>query len=212
MTIAIILTAFVLFSSAALAFFSRMDGGGEPKTPEVVERLLCISPFLLLGFLLHPIALLPALFSYAGRATGHGQYFPDVEGKTIPKENTEFIDPLVSLFFGKDPRVSHHHPISQSAIKTYGLQKLKLRCFFGMCLTGLMVSLPLSMTALVLEQPLIAALLFLSGIGKGVAYQISHTFFNSPTLFAEYLNGFQQGLFVFSSIAILLVSYIMNSQ
>lgn len=212
MSIILGLAAFVLFSSCAIAFFSRMDGGGEPKTPEAVERLLCISPFFVLGCFIHPIAALVSLAGYGGRATGHGQYFPDVEGKLIDKDNVEFVDPLVRLFFGYDPRVNQaHHEEAANAVQAYGLKKLQLRCAFGMALTGLMVTLPIAIAALWFGHTLIFFLMILAGIGKSAAYLFSFYVLKSPTLYGEYSNGFQQGIFAFTSIAILLYALIMAS-
>lgn len=201
---------FVIFAAAAVAFFSRMDGGGEPKTPEIVERLLCISPFFFLGCFIHPAAALSSLTGYGGRATGHGQYFPDVEGKIIKSSNTEFVDPFVRLFFGKDPRVDQpDHETAHNAVLTYGLKKLHIRCFFGMACTGLLVTLAIAIASFYFGHILIGLFMLLAGIGKAVSYQIGYRLLKSPTEAGEYINGFQQGIFAFTSIAILMSSYIM---
>lgn len=204
------LIIFVIFAAISVAFFSRMDGGGEPKTPELVERLLCISPFFFLGCFIHPIAAAVSLSGYGGRATGHGQYFPDVEGKIIKQSNTEFVDPFVRLFFGKDPRVDQpDHETAHNSVLAYGLKKLHIRCFVGMALTGLLVTLGIAIAAFFYGHALIGTFMLLAGVGKAVSYQIGYRLLNSPTEAGEYINGFQQGIFAFTSIAMLVSSYIM---
>lgn len=213
MTVFICLIALILFASVGLAFISRMDGGGWPVTAEVTERLLAIAPYSLLGFAIHPIAGVLNLAAYAGRATGHGQYFPDVEGKTISTDNKEFVDPLVTVFMGVDPRLGlpNDLDIIEQAIEIYTVRRLRIRCALGMALTGLLVTWLPALTALYFGHAFIALLLILSGFGKAAAYLISHHVLKKGTEFGELLNGFQQGIFVFSSIAIVLSSYIMNS-
>lgn len=202
----------VVYCSIAMAFASRADGGGEPSTPEIVERLVLVLPYSMLGLTMNPIAALLNLAAYAGRATGHGQYFPDVEGKIINPKNKEFVDPLVTLFFKSDPRVQSL-PVDPETydrlITDYGLKKLHIRCAVGMALTGLLVTIVPAITSAYFGHPLIAIALILSGLFKSAAYLISHHIFDWHTEGGEYLNGFQQGIIIFSSIAIMVASYIM---
>lgn len=195
----------IIYASLALAFTSRMDGGGEPRTPEWVEKALCISPYFFLGLMLSPIAAILNLASWAGRATGHGQYFQDdLMDKVIHPDNVEFVDPLVTRVFGEDPRVTNG-PYSdvKSLIEDYGFTKLRNRCLFGMALTGTMVTLIPALTTVAWGHPLIGLMIFISGPMKAFCYL-------STTEKAEYLNGFQQGIAVFTAIAILAISAIMT--
>ena len=149
-----IVITLIIFSSCALAFFSRMDGGGEPKTAEAVERILCISPFVILCFILSPFFGILSLAAYAGRATGHGQYFPNVFPKVQNPDNVEFVDKLVSVFFGPDPRLSIHKDVEEvrPRVEAYGLTKLHLRCAFGMALTGPLVTIVPCIIALISDH------------------------------------------------------------
>lgn len=100
----------------------------------------------------------------------HGQYFPQLAMKYIKPERLDF---LLRPFFGDDPRSLYpgDGAVSQSDQKSfffwicnhYGLRKLKWRCFAGMALTGLLITLPAGIATL---NPFLA----LSGALKAIAY------------------------------------------
>lgn len=106
--------------------------------------------------------------------TGHGQYFPDLQAKKITPER---FDVLLRPFFGKDPRCqpanwipgggySSDADFYQWAIDQVGRDRLGWRCFWGMALTGLAITLP---AGIAFANPFLA----LSGVVKALGYQIS---------------------------------------
>ena len=120
------------------------------------------------------VAAIVLPLTWGAISTGHGQYFPDLQAKYLTPERLDF---LLRPFFGKDPRTMPTNWIAGGtyatdadfyhwAITHYGWDKLRWRCFCGMALTGLAVTLP---AGIALMNPLLA----LSGIVKALGYQIS---------------------------------------
>jgi hypothetical protein len=89
----------------------------------------------------------------------------------------EFIEPIVSFFFGKDPKLSDEYkkypPYSEkrkNIIKKYGLKKAYFRNIFGLGITGFIVTLGPFITACLVGNTLVAFLSFLLGFGKVFFY------------------------------------------
>lgn len=189
---------FVIYCSVASAFFSRMDGGGAPKTLEFIERSLCAIQYFVIGALTtSPLisSILSYAGAYAGRSTGHGQYFPDLKDKPI---TPEFLDFIPKLFFGDDPRTTGQ--------TNYDRKKLAKRCFVGMATTGLAVTIIPAIVTLFTLGPLspVPYLLILSGLLKAVCYQIPYNLnHENHTEIAEYANGAQQGFIAGCCIVII---------
>lgn len=196
------------------ALYGRMDGGGGPKTPEIVERSLILFYFIM--------ACLPfagwysplAFAGIAGIATGHGLYFL---ARSVKATTPEFFDFIVRAFFGEDPRTSRQFehlrgiapeklsPDQSAAIKSamdkYGMTKLYWRCVFGMAVTGSMVGLPAAILALYFGAYWQAALFALTGPIKAFSYAVTWHLFKD-TAPAEWLNG---GLRTAAALAALLI-------
>lgn len=178
--------------------FARMDGGGKPETPEIVERLLCISFFV--------AACVPsvgwwsvlALAGIYGLATGHGQYFLSLAIRPVDGERMDFI---VRQFFGRDPRTSHEflhlrgekwanateadHARLKFLVAEYGNDRLFWRNMCGHVVTGTLVGLPAALVVLCHGEFAAAAVLSLTGVVKAASY-----YFNRPfTAPAEWCNG-----------------------
>ena len=183
------------------AILGRMDGGGGPKTPELVERLLIMAYFVVACVPYAGWASPIALAGAAGIATGHGMYFLALVVKAIEPERFDFI---VRLFFGEDPRAAYKfcHLVDkkpfelrpdqladiQAAMNSYGMKRLYWRCVFGMFVTGTIVGLPAALVCLYYGAWLPALALSLTGVVKAAAYPIAYRFFQS-TVPAEYGNG-----------------------
>ena len=163
--------------------FARMDGGGKPQgLPELIERLLCMSFFLVACATFCGWWSVFSLLGMIGLATGHGQYFPEVKIKKIDPEK---VDPVVSLFFGPDPRVLTP---TLCAVKKYGTTRLYLRCAFGMFITGTLVGLPSCVLSLVFGNYEAALLFALTGVVKSAAY-IAAFALTKKNEHAEFING-----------------------
>lgn len=210
MDIYIALFLLIAYASIAQSFIARMDGGGEPQTPEFYERVLAVAPYSVLGFLIDPIAGVLNMASYATIGSGHGQYFPDMNPKEIDRPQS--VDPIVRLFFGADPRIEKGLTDAErmTKIQAYGQDRLYKRNMLGMFLSGLaLVIVPVitSFYFLGFTSP-VPYLLFLTSFGKMLAYHITHRL-GLTTEEAEYANGGQRGLIQFTCIAILPSVYIM---
>lgn len=211
MTSPLIVFIVICYAAIAQAFVARMDGGGQPQTPEPIERFLAILPYAVLGFLLNPIAGVLNLISYIALGTGHGQYFPDTKNKAI---TPEFVDPAVALFYGQDPRTKDV-PSDEDRdilIAEYGRDRLRARCALGMAMTGLLVVIVPVITTIYflgLSTP-IPFLLLASAPAKALAYLVPHRF-GYTTEFSEYLHGAVRGFIQFTCIAICPTVYIMRA-
>jgi len=181
------------------AVYGRIDGGGLVKVSEWIERSLIMFFFVLACT---PFAGLYALFAYTGVvgiATGHGQYF--LARKLVgQKEHKERVDPIVSLFFGKDWRANfhHEHKFTKEEKQYYENNvkaKLYWRCVFGMFMTGSLVGLPAAIVSIVFGQYLIAGVFALTGVVKAAAYVFGCELKRATskrvkeTEIAEYANG-----------------------
>lgn len=178
--------------------FARMDGGGKPVTPEIVERLLCISFFVAAVFSIEPWAAPVALLGIFGLSTGHGQYFLSMMARAVDGERLDFI---VRLFFGDDPRTHIRYlsfrgskwsaapqgmkDILKMELEQYGEKRLFWRCMFGMFITGSLVGLPAAIVALCYGHVFSAICLASTGLVKALAYFIAQP----KTEPAEWING-----------------------
>ena len=194
-------------------WFARMDGGAPPKTPEWVERSLCISFFLYAAWCItQDWWALAAFAGVLGLLTGHGQYFLNRAVKAIEPEKADFI---VRLFFGEDPRTADRFkhlrgswPKDQdridiaNAMNSYGMNKLYWRNVYGMAVTGSLVGLPAAILAIVYGAYFAAIPLALTGAAKAGGYVIAYwlyqkgllsrlgKYLDHDTATGEFLNGF----------------------
>lgn len=187
------------------ALAARMDGGGKPKTPEWVEKALCIFPFVLATWPYAGYYCAIGAAGVAGPAMGHGQYFL---ARIIEAVDPERIDFIVRLFFGEDPRCRAEFvtlrglgydelsPDQRAAIKLrmdqYGMDRLYRRNVFGMFIGGCVIGLPAAGVALWFGAWLPALYLSLTGFVKAAAYHFCYKIFKS-TEQAEWTNGGGRG-------------------
>lgn len=210
------LTFWLIASSVILctAWASRMDGGGPPKTPEIVERLIVMLPILAYGSLYSWVTMLIASVGVVGRATGHGLYFL---ARQIKATTPEFFDFLLRPFFGRDPRTDDKFadlrglrveeiPVERlkeisDAVDAYGYTRLYWRCVAGMCVTGLIVTLPLAGVLFTAGEVISPLIVLAAGAQKGLCYMIGYhlhvkswnrnfpMYLHDATEIAEFLNG-----------------------
>lgn len=163
-----------LFLAFVGAVLFRLRGGLSPALPRPFDQML---------FALGYAAL---IYKRSGRnvwwfggvlvltavalATGHGQYMDlgRFEGVGTGVETLDFI---VAALFGAD---------------TGGLF---WRDLFGLCLTGLVVTLPAGLALLWFREWVVGAVIGLSGLLKGLAYSVSWAV-GWDTAGGEYLTGF----------------------
>lgn len=181
-----------------------MDGGAPPKTPEIVDRLLCISPFVFVGCLLYGWWGIGASLGVLGLATGHGQYFMARVLKHIKPEKVDF---LLVPFFGKDYRTTLNPNFDpSSSLYQYYIDRIYPKLYWrnvaGMCLTGLLVGLPIAIVAAFHGDYKLAGLFCLTGPLKGLSYMVGWHYkdlfklkhLEKDTEKAEFLNGFLRSL------------------
>jgi hypothetical protein len=172
------------------AWFARMDGGGWPKAPEIIERLLVMSFFVIACAPFAGWRSLVTLLGTAGIATGHGQYFL---ARLLRAIRPEFFDFIVRPFFGPDWRTQFPdgHVFTDEEQAFYAAElfpRLYARCVFGMFVTGTMVGLPAALLAAWYGQYDAALLFSLTGVAKALAYILAWRFFKD-TEHAEWTNG-----------------------
>lgn len=186
------------------AIYGRIDGGGIMKCPEIIERLLVMSFYVLSCAPFAGAWSLAALGGMIGISTGHGQYFPSVLIKAITSETTDFI---TRLFYDEDPRTReryaayrkyNHDELKQlhpqihdklkDEIRTYGVDRLYRRCMFGMFVTGTLTGLPAFVLCVVFGQYYAAVPFLFHGVVKFLSYHYCHKIFEK-TEPAEYTNG-----------------------
>lgn len=165
----------IIVSCVLGAIFARMDGGGIVKTPEAVERALCMSFFILACVPSAGFLSVLALLGTFGIATGHGQYFPTCVKQTV---KPEFFDFLVRPFFGEDPR---------NQLLPYSDSLLYMRNAFGMFVTGSIVGLPAALLCIATGNFYGIAMLF-TGVAKTLGYHLGFKL-TGRTEAGEYLNG-----------------------
>ena len=226
MSLSFFIVAFVFCLFVGWA--SRMDGGGPPIIPKAVDRLLAMSPVIAFGSLFGVFGLLVSLVGYAGKATGHGVYFL---ARAIRASSPEFFDFILVPFFGRDPRNDdefknfrdegkqldeYHSMRMQKLMIEYGKDRLYARCVAGMCVTGLVVTLPLALFVSLNGYIASAILIAMAGLWKGAAYVIGYQiklrgwndnfpmYLQDDTEIGEFLNGF--GLTVFLSYAYVVMT------
>lgn len=178
------------------AWLGRMWGGGKPSLPRWLKGSLIMSYFVLGCYpFAHYYAIIAALGIF-GVSTGHGQYFL---ARIIKHIEAEKVDPIVKLFFNKDPRVEQ--PILQPMVENYGMTKLYWRCVFGMFVTGQLVGLPAMILAISFHAYIPAILFSLTGVAKAFSYIISYKLWKN-TECAEWING---GLRTALALAIIII-------
>lgn len=175
-----LLYAMLIIQSVVIgALAGRIDGGGIFKFNEWVERAIIMSFFVIACIPTAGFWSVFALLGTFGIATGHGQYFLDLN---MQKVKPEWFDFIVEWFFGKDPRTLEVQPADIDKEHLYD------RCLFGMFVTGTVVGLPAAIVAL-LSGNFPGGLLFLmTGIAKAGAYYASDKL-GYKTEGGEYGNG-----------------------
>lgn len=202
------------------AKLSRMCGGGNPKLPFGLDQHIYATPYLLLSVLINPViafnSCLLHFFSYftalLGKRQGHGQYF-DL-GKWTKKIKAEKIDPIVRLFFGKDPNtINDNVPGNKNRDK------------FGLTLTGIVCGMGISVAAFLSGFIAMGIIYLVFSSTKGIIYwfsdkynhQLNDIFLelgipldekDSYTEKAEWINGFIPLLPIFASIFTLIFSLV----
>lgn len=154
------------------AFISRCCGASWSKFPIRIEPLV----FGFVYFLLpcsHLLAFLSVLGAWAGKASGHGQYFNlSAPRSQCPPENDEWYDFMLIPFFGKDT----------------GNKNRYWRNFAGMAISGLFPALFASL-AMFYSQGIISGLVILfSGLAKAPIYALCEKT-KYQTELAEYITG-----------------------
>ena len=203
------------------AVLSRACGGGWPKLPWGLDQHIYALPYAFLGWFLLDNADLywgwvagGTFLSYAtaflAKRTGHGQYMAlPYSFKAITAER---LDPIVKLFFGRDPRVV---PVNfnleqlQRNIDSYGEDKLMKRNLTGLFVTGMGVGLGAAISAIVAGYPLIAGLLVASAGCKALAYYLGMKLtkdVNKRTAIGEFLTG------LFAAIGLALAALLVKKK
>ena len=154
------------------------------------------------------------LLSFAGIATGHGQYFLNLTKKNIEPEKVDF---MVSLFFGKDPRTDISGKSLKGAaqiawankrIQGYGEHKLYWRCVAGMFAKGLVTALPCVVLAVCFSHYIVAGLFMLTAPFQALSYVIGYKWFSEGsdrgTVAAEWINGGLAGVVIVAVLGVLL--------
>lgn len=192
-----------LYAVGVNAVLGRIDGGGIIKMSEWLERLLIMGFFVMACSVAAGWWGLLAGLGVFGIATGHGQYFLSRAIKPIEPER---VDPIVSFFFGRDPRTHEKYkylrgkefslndiPHLREEMALYGLRKLYWRNVFGMFVTGSLVGLFAFLVSIFFIPWYISALFLLTGPSKALAYMIGYKLWKS-TVAAEYINGGFRGV------------------
>lgn len=185
----------IIFMSMFGGLVSRMCGGGRPALPWKSDQIIFAAPyaFVFAGLSFHwPMvcaALVAFVTAFAGKLTGHGQYIGLGHTPRANFGDIARLDPIVALFFGADT-----------------FQNNYWRCFFGLMVTGMAVTLCAGILYGALVSPLGGAIIAVSGAFKAVAYAAG--WFTTdhlnphakPTLIGECLTG----VFAWGAIACLL--------
>lgn len=187
--IVFLLSALFILCCFSGALYGRMDGGGPPKTPEIVERLLCISFFVAPAIQAGGWWGLLAIFGMVGLAVGHGPYFLERILKGLGGDMPG-VDFIVRIFFGRDWRAqfpeSYVFTTDEEIFYEESVYKdLLKRNLFGLFLTGLLVGLPAGIVCISCGEVGAGCALMLTGIIKAGSYWIA----SPDTLPAELLNG-----------------------
>lgn len=149
--VSLFLFIFMIFAFCMVGFaiLSRMDGGGYNYlkyglTSWIVSIpiLLCALDMTLTNYpilVAIPISGLAYGISVLGWRMGLGQYNRIVYANRYTLVEPEKIDPIVSFFFGKDPKT---HPYTKREerdldLEIYGEDRFALRCLFGQMVLGL---------------------------------------------------------------------------
>lgn len=200
-----------------IAFFAgaqsgRMDGGGLPVTPEIVERLLCIALFVVATFYIAGFWSALSFLGIVGLAAGHGPYFLDrkMEGMGGDMPGIDFI---VRLFFGKDWReqFDEKHVFTHAEVthfETVIKPALLKRNLFGLFVGGLAVGLPSSIACFIVGDWGAGLAFMLTGPIKALSYFLPYKFGKvmEHTPHGEYLNGAARNVLALS----LLLAAIYN--
>lgn len=194
----------ILGISLLWGWFGRMDGGAPPKIPNIVERFLCLFPFIFVACTFYGWWGTFASLGLLGIVTGHGQYFLY---RLLKPCNPERVDFLLVPFFGKDYRTTldKNTPITKEQSDYYyknKYEKMYWRNVAGMFLTGLLVGFPASIVSYAHGDIIIGSLFLLTGPIKSISYMIGWElrnvlhikYLDEDTAKAEFINGFLRTL------------------
>jgi len=187
----ILLTIF----GSAINRWRGSDDKSRKYAPHPIPQILLSFPFAYASYAVSwQAAAIVLVLTVIAFVLGHGQYFPQMMAKKIKPERIDF---LVKLFFSDDPRTKdfpmnlqktkqNERAYYDRLINDYGRDKLSWRCFTGMALTGLAVTLP---AGVVTFNPLLA----ISGILKAPSYVIAMKIKpddgDKAIEYAEYITG-----------------------
>lgn len=180
-----IISLFILQACILGGIAARLDGGGITKMNEWLERAFCMFYFVLACIPTAGIYSVLSLLGTFGIATGHGQYFPDMNPQ---KCKPEYFDFIVKRFFGEDKRTTALYVPGDEL----NLKQLYKRNAFGMFVTGSLVGLPAAILSISFGNLYGVALLF-TGVAKAVSYIVSDKLYGA-TEPAEFMNGFLRTL------------------
>lgn len=211
--------SFYLIPILSLGWLSRIHGGGKPNLPLGLETWLISLWIGVLAYLVvDPVGLwgwgsifITSALAFLGLRTGHGQYMTMPPMMYLREISTpEKIDPFVSLFFGKDPKLTSTYKSGRvlPAIYAYGETKAYWRNVFGMSITGLIVTLGLAINLLLHGHPFLGILAALAGAGKSIPYMLGWSLFADaePTVIGEWGRGILLGILSGAVLSVLLTT------
>lgn len=169
-----VIFVYKLFLSILGAIIFRVRGGLSPALPRPFDQMLFALPYAAIIYKRsgrNIFWFIVVLFlTTLALMTGHGQYM-DLGNHPVVGTGVEMLDFIVSLFFGEDKG------------------GMFWRDLFGLCLTGLVVTLPCGIALLFFKEWVASAIIGLSGTLKGFAYVLSDLA-GYGTEGGEYLTGF----------------------
>ncbi len=162
------------------AFLSRWHGGGFFYAPKFIKTALWSVPFAVLSMVsvaphVSTVVMIEVMLSvftacFAAKATGHGQYMS--LGTVWGYMDAEFVDPIVRLFFGRDPRTMDGMKDRGNVYRRPRYNKLYWRCVFGLFVLGLLSVAAPSMVVGYINIADGAIIALCGALGKPVAYMI----------------------------------------
>lgn len=222
----------ILGISLPFGWFGRMNGGGPPKTSEIIDRTLCSLAIVMSVFVTGGIV--PCIISWswivAMLGMGHGQWYS--LGKVVKAIAPERLDFVLDKIFGADPRCAKRFenlrgiaeqdlkPSDRAAIlqamEEYGRRKLYWRCASGLALKGLVIVFLPAYGMIANGYLLYGTLSLLSGFLLPAGYMLGWIVYpNSKGKGIPYLNeasaiGEFVGSYLTAVIHLFIVSRLLN--
>jgi hypothetical protein len=146
--IAPIATVFAL----VMGMVSRMAGGAKPKLPLGLDQWIYGIPYGAItwfattfvewrDWIEYTVILLAYLGGVFSKRMGHGDWM-NLPYSIKKLKKREWGDPILSLFFGRDPRhLTKSNATALADIKTYGEKKLYYRNLAGLAMSGIFPAL-----------------------------------------------------------------------